>query len=288
MDRTPVVPVVDIADVERAVDPIARACSRTGFFAAVGHGLDVEIPSIFAAAHSFFGQSTPTKERSAMIANNGYAGLGSARAGGKEMFDVALAGYQRWPELTGFRGAVEQYQVAALAVAARVLRAIAIGLDVAAGFFADRMHHPQCFLRMLRYPARPTGAAPDVLTGQHTDYGAITLLATDGVAGLEVRTIDGDWVAVDVPPDALVVNLGDMLARWTNDRYVSTPHRVTASEGRDRYSIPFFVNPDPETEVSCIPSCVSPEHPCGYEPITAADFLQGRIDGTIPLDDVRR
>ena len=282
------IPVVDVTDIDGAVDPIAAACSQTGFFVVVGHGLDDELPSIFAAAHAFFGQTDATKQRSAMVDGNGWAGIGSARAGDKEMFDVALTGFERWPELRGFREAVGQYQRAALGVAERLLRAIAIGLDLDPAFFGDRMDHPQCFLRMLRYPARPEGARPDVLTGQHTDYGAITLLATDGVAGLEVRTLTGDWLTVDVPAGGLVVNLGDMLARWTNDRYVSTPHRVTATETRDRYSIPFFVNPDPETEVACIPSCVTTERPCRYPPVTAADFLHGRIDGTIPLDDVRR
>jgi isopenicillin N synthase-like dioxygenase len=140
------------------------------------------------------------------------------------------------------------------------------------------MLSPQCFLRMLRYPAEPEASA-----GAHTDYGAITLLATDGVRGLQVRPVDGDWIPVDAPAGSLIVNLGDMLARWTNGRYRSTPHRVVVKADVDRYSIPFFVNPDRETRVSCIPSCVSESTPCAYAPITAGEFLQGRIDGTIPV-----
>ena len=117
---------------------------------------------------------------------------------------------------------------------------------------------------------RPAPRSGDAVTGQHTDYGAITLLATDGVPGLEVRPRGGTgWLAVEAPPGSLVVNLGDMLARWTNDRYVSTPHRVVATGAGERISIPFFVNPDPETEVACLPSCVDAAHPCRYEPITA-------------------
>ena len=116
-----------------------------------------------------------------------------------------------------------------------------------------------------------------MLTDPHTDYGLITLLATDGVAGLEVRPRDGEWTMVEAPARSLIVNLGDMLARWTNDRYVSTPHRVSAPASSDRYSVPFFVNPDPATTVSCLPACVTAERPCRYEPVTAAEFLAQRI-----------
>lgn len=275
------VPIVDVG----ATGDIATACAETGFFVVADHGLDLD--PVFDAARRFFALPVEVKERSAMVDDNGYAGIGSARAGSKEMMDIGLTGFDRWPELAGFREAVEAYSAAALELAGVLLADIAAGLDLDREFFADRMRHPQCFLRMLRYP--PGAAIGDAVTGQHTDYGAITLLATDGVPGLEVRPRGRDeWLAVDAPPGSLVVNLGDMLARWTNDRYVSTPHRVVATGAGERLSIPFFVNPDPETVVACIPSCVDADHPCRYEPITAAEFLRGRIDGTIPLDDVRR
>ncbi|NIR41318.1 MAG: hypothetical protein GWN79_25930 [Actinobacteria bacterium] len=89
-----------------------------------------------------------------------------------------------------------------------------------------------------------------------------------------------DWTPVVAPAGGLVVNLGDMLARWTNDLYRSTPHRVVGPAAGDRISIPFFVNPDPATVVDCIPSCVTPARPCRYPPVTAGEFLAARIDGT--------
>jgi isopenicillin N synthase-like dioxygenase len=277
------VPLIDLAAPD-GPERVAAACTRTGFFVLSEHGLDAELAAAFDAARRFFALPVAVKDRSAMVGNDGYAGIGSRRAGGKEMLDISLDGFHRWPALDGFRDAVERYQSAALGVAADVLRTVAVSLGIDPDFFAARMHHPQCFLRMLRYPP----GDGEVSTGQHTDYGAITLLATDGVPGLEVRRRDGTWTAVDAPSGALVVNLGDMLARWTNDRYVSTPHRVV-STGDERCSMPFFVNPDPEVEVTCIPTCVTPERPCRYAPITAAEFLQARIDGRITLDDeVRR
>jgi isopenicillin N synthase-like dioxygenase len=268
------VPIVEVG----ATRDIATACAETGFFVVAGHGVATD--PVFDAARRFFALPASAKERCAMVDDNGYAGIGSARAGSKEMMDIGLSGFDRWPDVAGFREAVTAYSAAALDLAGALLADIAAGLDLEPQFFADRMRHPQCFLRMLRYPP---GATPgDAVTGQHTDYGAITLLATDGVPGLEVRPRGRDeWLGVDAPSGSLVVNLGDMLARWTNDRYVSTPHRVIATGAGERLSIPFFVNPDPETEVACIPSCVDDEHPCRYAPITAADFLRGRIDGRI-------
>ena len=204
----------------------------------------------------------------------------------------------------GFASAVRAYQDSALGAATAVLEALAAALDVP-GFFAARMTEPQCRLRFLRYPHRathtgsratdahqrasdarqgegpqgagPGGGAAPVLSSAHTDYGAVTLLATDGEPGLEVL-LDGVWRPVVAPACSLVVQLGDMLARWTNDRYRSTPHRVVGTARRDRYSIPFFVNPDPATVVAGIPSCVTEDRPCRYEPVTAGEFLTSRID----------
>jgi isopenicillin N synthase-like dioxygenase len=176
---------------------------------------------------------------------------------------------------------VRAYQRRALEVGATILRVLAVGLGADPDFFARRMADPQCRLRFLHYPAvepAADGTLP-VPTEPHTDYGAITLLATDGVPGLEVRPIDRPWTPVEAPAGSLVVNLGDMLARWSNDVYRSTPHRVVGPARGDRYSIPFFVNPDPATVVETIGSCVSPERPLSYEPVTAGEFLAARIDG---------
>jgi isopenicillin N synthase-like dioxygenase len=221
----------------------------------------------------------------AFVGSEGFVPVGAAPLDAamgpetKERLDLGLTAATRWPSLPGFREAAECYRAAALGLAADLLRAMAVALDLEDGYFAERMLAPQCVLRLLHY----LPVADDALTaGPHTDYGAITLLATDGVPGLEVGLPDGTWAPVVAPPGSFVVNLGDMLARWTNERYASTRHRVVGQPA-ERWSVPFFVNPDPRTVVACLPTCVDADHPCRYEPITAGQFLAGRIDGSIRI-----
>jgi len=276
-------------DVERRLlQAIAATTAATGALQAASPGTTLRLlrSEDSATARHFFGQPQAVKDRAAMVGNDGYLARGTARAGDKEMFDIGLGSFDRWPELRGFREGTMSYQQAVLEVAADVLRGLAVALGIAPTFFADRMHAPQCYLRMIHYPAVDRASRGVATTGAHTDYGAITLLATDGVPGLEVRPRgSAAWVPIAAPPDSFVVNLGDMLARWTNLHYRSTPHRVVAVSDESRISVPFFVNPDPTTVVECIPSCVDDEHPCAFAPITAGEFLQGRIDGTIATGD---
>ena len=274
---------------------IESACTTDGLFLAAGHGIDRHLDAAFGAARTFFALPPDVKDRVPRIDRYGYVpdrieardpadaaymGRSSLAA---EYLDMGLAGEVDLEAVEalgcdGFLAAVRAYQAAALATAHGVLEALAATLGVP-GFFAARMSQPQCRLRFLHYP--PTerladGSAP-VFSTPHTDYGAITLLAVDGLPGLEVLH-QGTWTPVAAAPGSVIVQLGDMLARWTNDRYRSTPHRVVGSSGADRFSIPFFVNPDPHTVVSTIGSCVSADRPERYEPVTAGEFLVSRID----------
>ena len=117
-------------------------------------------------------------------------------------------------------------------------------------------------------PPDQFGAAP------HSDFGFMTILAQDEVGGLQVRTRAGEWIDVPNLPGVFIVNVGDMLMRWTNDRFISTVHRVVNAKGRDRYSIPFFFDPDFDTEVRCIPSCQGPGNPPRYEPAVYGDLVK--------------
>ena len=287
----PVISISSLRSSESAprnlVAAIDAACTEIGFFVVTEHGVESQVDEVFDAARAFFALPQLAKEGVAMVDRQGFVPAHhhkvdqALRSAPAEYYDVGTRGNRRWPpasDLPAFQEVVTRYQQAALGVAADLLRALATALELAPNFFADRMGDPQCFLRMFHYePGETADHAAAVLTDPHTDYGLITLLATDGVPGLEVRPLGGDWTMVEAPPRSLIVNLGDMLARWTNDRYVSTPHRVSAPPSRHRYSVPFFVNPDPATTVSCLPTCVTPARPCRYEPVTASEFLAQRI-----------
>ena len=298
-------PIIDVSALRGDCSPalgnpeiaaqINSACTEAGLFVVSGHSIDSQLSAAFAAAREFFTLAPGIKDRVPRINRYGYVpdrieardpadaaykGRSSLIA---EYLDMGLADEVDLDAIEalgcdGFVRAVRAYQAAALATAHGVLEALATTLGVP-GFFATRMSEPQCRLRFLHYAprARPLDGSAPVFSTPHTDYGAITLLAVDGLPGLEVLH-DGRWTPVAAPAGSLIVQLGDMLARWTNDCYRSTPHRVVASVDADRFSIPFFVNPDPHTVVSTIGSCVTDERPERYEPVTAGEFLVSRID----------
>jgi isopenicillin N synthase-like dioxygenase len=113
----------------------------------------------------------------------------------------------------------------------------------------------------------------------HTDYGNLTILATDGVAGLQVRTRSGAWLDAPHIPGAFVCNIGDCLMRWTNDVYISTPHRV-AIPVQDRYSVAFFLDPNPDARVEVLQACIAPGAASKYPPTTGANYLRERLTAT--------
>jgi len=192
-----------------------------------------------------------------------------------------------WPSLLGFRETLLAYYDACAALGARLHRAFARDLGLETNFFVDKFDRPMATLRLLHYPAPPVGSEPRTGAGAHTDYGNLTLLATDDVGGLEVRARNGEWIEAPVVPGAFIVNIGDCLMRWTNDIYVSTPHRVVNRSARERYSIAFFYDPNPDAIVGTIPSCVRKGEPVRYPPILAAEYLKHRLDASEPREAAR-
>ena len=197
-----------------------------------------------------------------------------------------LHGPNRLPDTPGFRDAWSTYFAEATEASLRAHRALAVGLGLVSTWFEDLgaqygdafMYH----LRMLHYPPtdRVTPAPGQPGCGTHTDYGSVTVLTDDGIGGLQVRTREGEWIDIDIPDGHAVVNLGDLMAIWTNDRYVSNPHRVVSPPNTDRYSIPFFVEPGFHTRIECLPTCCSSDDPPRHEPMITGPYLLSRFDGT--------
>jgi isopenicillin N synthase-like dioxygenase len=174
--------------------------------------------------------------------------------GFEEAFNVGKESV--WATQTAFQQVMlEFYELGRTVVSPQVLRAFAIALQLPEDFFTLK-HGQNHFLRLLHYP--PLTAAPEVgqlRAGEHTDYGSITLLLQDAIGGLEVRTRSGEWIAAPPIPGTIVVNVGDAMQRWTNDRLCSTPHRVRIPTGEDagrsRYSVALFCDPNPDVELAC-------------------------------------
>ena len=197
-------PIVDISTLRETsatevpvelVETIDAACTQIGFFVVTGHAIEPAVDEVFRAAHALFQLPEPVKESLAMIDRQGFVPARHRvldhrlHSAPMEYYDVGLSGRQRWPsreQLVGFELTVRRYQAEVLGVAADLLRVLALALDLQPTFFSERMVDPQCFLRMMHYEPRAKGESI-VLTDPHTDYGLITLLATDGVGGLEVR-----------------------------------------------------------------------------------------------------
>lgn len=291
----------------RSLDELAveldRACRDIGFFYVKNHGIPAEIfQNVFDATRRYF--DIPVSERMADKMDDkyrrGFMQQGINQHPGyapdlKESYEIGtdlplthplvvagvpLHGPNQWPEeLPWLREAAEAYFLETQALGERLLRVFATALGMEDGFFLQYCKTPMVQMRLFHYPPQTT--IPDEDTGfgvaPHTDYGMITLLSQDPIGGLELRTRSGDWVQAPYIDGTLIVNLGDLLRRWTNDIYVSNPHRVVNRTGKERYSIPMFFNLDFDAPVECLPTCQSPEIPPKHEPIKSGDYLMGRF-----------
>jgi len=186
-----------------------------------------------------------------------------------------LDGPNLWPDLAGFRDAVEAYEAAMHAFCLRLLSPLAVALGLPREWFARHFRQPTTFLRLLHYPPHAVDAPEDAFgSAPHTDYGFITILVQDNQGGLEVRRKDGTWLAAPPIEGTWVVNVADMLARWTNGRWQSTPHRVKNLSGGDRYSCPYFFDMSMDSIVEVLPTCGTAQHPA----VRYGDYLMERLD----------
>ena len=301
---------------------IDDALREIGFFVAVGHGVPgSETEETIAVARRFFDLPVVEKSR---VANRGtpfrgYVGYGNENLSftedeatppdWKEFFtmgrpDLADPWFRRpdlaatfkanvWPESPpGFREAMERHYRSMEALTDLVMRGLAIALGLDEGFFRDTLDRHDSTFRAAHYPQQPRPPAPGQLrAGAHTDYGAITLLASeDAPGGLQVRTRAGTWVDAPVVADGFVVNIGDLMMTWTNDRWLSNLHRVVnpppdAAGSTRRLSLVHFVNCNPDARIECLPTCMGPGNPARHPPITAGEHRRMKIEKSVTNRD---
>ncbi len=284
----------DPARMEAFARKLGAACRDVGFFYLRRHGLEPQFSEMFAAARSFFDLPEDEKAKLAISAvsnNHGYVGLRTEALDpgksidNKEAFNIRLGprGEDKidlWPVLKGFRETMGRYFADISNLGRGVHRAFALDLGLPADFFESRLDDPMSTLRLLHYPPAAPQSRDAFGAGEHTDYGNLTILLTDDAGGLQARRRDGTWIDVPYVKDAFVCNIGDCLMRWTNDVYVSTPHRVVNPAGRDRMSIAFFLDPNPDALVEPVPSCVTHNNPAKYPAIRADAYLASRFAAT--------
>ena len=309
-----VIPVIDLgpymAGARGALKAVAgdlRAALETvGFFLIVNHGIDRDlIARTFAEARRFHAQPAGAKLALRMNEhNNGYMAMGryavwtsDVNANDKPDLNEAFftkrerspddplvvsgrrfAGPNRWPEnLPGFRETVLAYTDAVDALGRRLMPACAVALDLPPETFDAAFAESQFSFRLSHYP--PVEAEPNQFgIASERCVDSTSLLAQTEVPGLQLRLPSGDWLDVPYVPDSYAVNSGDMMARWTNGRFKSTPHRALPPVGRPRYAIPFFLGPHLDTEIACLPTCQGPDNPAKFPPITYDTYLHWWYD----------
>jgi isopenicillin N synthase-like dioxygenase len=308
------IPVIDIsplvngspAHAHTVAKALGSACREVGFFYVTGHGVPQALRArVFESSAAFFAGPASIREAASFSGpggNRGYIRLGGEAldpgkpADVKEAFNIGLElepddpelvarapfrDANLWPEMPGFRDTMLDYFNRVWRLGCDLHRGFALDLGLEPDFFETMLDKPIATLRLLHYPPVTKPLSDGQLgAGVHTDYGNVTLLATDAVGGLMVQDRSGRWLDAPVMPDAFVCNIGDCLMRWSNDVYVSTPHKVVSPPGSDRYSVAFFLDPNPDAVVACLPTCISPDRPAKYAPISGADFLRSRLEPT--------
>lgn len=306
-----VIPVLDVGPYlggERGAEQtltlqLRQAQQNIGFFFLRNHGLSERLlERTFAAVEDFF--TLPLKSKLALTADESFTGyipisgslLKNSYVGTNTKPDLTetlnfmrdfpddnpyvmagrkMMGPNKWPrELPWLKPIIEEYMKESIRLAYKLLPIYALALGVSADYFDDKFDDPSVNCRAGHYPPLP--ASDDQFgLGAHTDLGFLTLLPQSKVGGLEVQTLEGEWISAPMMPGHILVNGGDMLARFSNGRFLATPHRVLPNRGpQHRYSIPIFFQPNFSTVVAPMDACIDADHPSLFEPVRFGDYRQ--------------
>jgi isopenicillin N synthase-like dioxygenase len=303
------IPVVDIAplkgDDRAAIAAVGQdlldAAGRVGFFYVRNHAVpQALVDRVYALSRRFFALPAEAKQSVRINAlHRGFLAIGEARMYDqaridlKESFvwgpelgpddpDVAagkpLMGPNQWPAaLPELAPTLMAYSAAVMDCGRSLLRGFAVSLGLDADFFRERFVKPLARCSLIYYPPQPPETGTEQFgVAPHTDYGGLTLLSQDDTSGLQVRARSGEWVTAPPIAGSFVVNVGDLMARWTNDRFLSTPHRVINSSGRARYSVGVFFDPAFDTVID--PRELRPPGPTLYPPVTCGEYIVSRFN----------
>ena len=297
----------DAATKQQISQAAVDACESAGFFYVSGHGIEEQVfESAKRAALEFFRMPSEYKGKvhiSQFPHHRGYVGHhdvypdvskgGDIREAYKVALDlseddpdyqagITLYGPNVWPqEMPEFKEALscayDHFQV----LSSTIFRLFAVGLGQTEEFFAPLLEKPASVMNVNYYaPVPQDGVSEPSGIGAHNDYEAFAMLWQDGVKGLQIQSLSGEWQAVEPVPQTLVINIGELMQHWTNDRFRATPHRVINVSGRERVSLACFGNTNYHALIECIDSCCSADEPARYPPVLAGDYLMAAIKRT--------
>ncbi|KAJ5297040.1 oligo-1-6-glucosidase [Penicillium atrosanguineum] len=317
--RTGEPPVIDFgpyygSDTEakkNLVQEVRHACEQFGFFQLVNHAIPSDLQGqVLEQSKDLFELPLETKQKYDKEVEGyqrGYECLRSQNFEKRTMGDLKEGYYlgknlpsddpfvverrfgqapNKYPtelhDPPKFQSVMEEYHSVMSTFATNLMQVMALTLNLNEDFFDEFCDHPVAVLRLLHYPPQdPTTVETERGIGAHTDFGAITILLQDNTGGLQVwNNTSSEWVDVTPISGAYVVNLGNLMMQWTNDRYLSNLHRVINKSGDERFSVPFFFSGNPNFTVECLPSCIDSEKGAKHPPVMVHDWMVGRIADT--------
>ena len=306
------IPVIDVSKLrsgtlEKAhavALEIRHAAEEVGFFYIHNHGIpEPMIKQAYYAAKDFFNLPKELKDSVKINANHhGYLSVGEAKMDQAERMDLKesfvwgldlpdehpsvtmenpFLGRNQWPTgMLDFKRSVYPFFEAGLQCGRDMMRAFALGMGLPDDSFLKATDEPIARSSIIHYPPQPADLGVEQFgVAPHTDYGCLTLLWQDQVGGLEVQTHEGEWVTAHPIENTLVVNVGDLLMRWTNEGFKSTPHRVVNSKGQERYSMVIAWDPNFDTVVDPSVVCQNGDLPL-YLPVNCGDYVLSRFDSS--------